>query len=71
MCSMEHGLMTWSRTIIELECGCRRDGDFDAFDPGDEETCKRHGETTIKRTSRISESSGSRNFSLGTEVVAK
>lgn len=58
----------WERTTIRLACGCESGAVWDDVEAGDEDECKLHGMTTVRRKSRIMDAKGSRNYQLETEV---
>jgi hypothetical protein len=62
--------VSWESVSVALACGCPGTGSYDTTDPGDEQACGQHGQQRVKRVSRIRESRGSRDFSLGTGVEA-
>lgn len=62
----------WKHERIEYACGCDSTGfDWDSWEAGDFVLCAKHGDTTVKRKTRVYEATGSRNFQLSTEVAGE
>jgi len=64
--------MTWGHAYLELACGCDGNvtpGAFDDLWVGAFQLCRKHGDTTVRRMSRVMETSGSRDMKLGVKGV--
>ena len=57
--------MAWQHTFVTLACGCDGAGVWDKDWPGDEQKCSTHGKTTIRRVSRVYESSNRTSYQFG------
>jgi hypothetical protein len=62
--------VTWGHAYVELACGCVGNvtpGGFDDLAVGDYQQCTKHGDTTVRRMSRVRETAGSRDYRLGVQ----